>query len=778
MGSILSKPATRYGIAALLALYALKKLRDQHKQKAEKEANGGDNKNNNDSNKKKKKKKDGKKELMEMFAMLWPGKLKTGYFTIDFSLPGSGYLTGLLTVAAARTALHGYNMEVTKTIMSSLYMRDRAAFQATLGTQLLLGAGFAMQRNIIQYCGNNLCLVWRRRLTEILHENYFDAMNYYFVAFNKEVTDPDERITEDVKKVTQGLQLSVQLFVYSLSSGLYFGGQHIRDAFYGDGIQHMSIAAKTFYAVSPVLFMTAAGYLQKAIAGISSSEFGMMKGKLGKVFGEYRASVVRTQLHSESIAALKGAAVEESIISRLFAKTMLLQRDVWSKLIRLQASYQIAFMVGMPWFLKIIAIGPGVLQAASTRTRSSNVKSLADTTFRMSNAIQMSFGIGMLFYVFQVIAQNTGTAARIMNMISVLKQLREKKKAEGSTSFKQAKFIEFKDVDIETPTQNRLVNKLSFKLGVGDSLLLTGHNGAGKSSIFRCLGGLWKIPNGTITKPGSAEGLNTDVFYIPQKPYQVLGTLADQLTYPSAPLSEGSDPENGLTEAALRAILDQVNLAYLLDRPGALTEETNWEEELSLGEKQRVAIARLIYRKPEFAILDECTSAVSSEMEINLYRICEQLHVTYITISHRPALMAFHDRMLAIGDGKQGWRLTDIDRAQHRALFERNLVEKATPEKVEMQIKANADERSAPYRQLLKKRHDGGGLALPKRSTLERCMKLWQIGLPGGGLVDCAKIMSLVLLRTAMGSYDVYLTSEMFKCLTTGEKVRLLTCAY
>jgi ATP-binding cassette subfamily D (ALD) protein 3 len=343
--------------------------------------------------------------------------------------------------------------------------------------------------------------------------------------------------------------------------------------------------------------------------------------------------VVRTQLHSESIAALKGAAVEESIISRLFSKTMDLQRDVWSKLIRLQASYQIAFMVGMPWFLKIIAIGPGVFSNVPSRTRSSNVKSLADTTFRMSNAIQMSFGIGMLFYVFQVISQNTGTAARIMNMISVLKQLREKKRAEGSTSFKQAQFVEFTDVDIETPTQNRLVNNLSFKLGVGDSLLLTGHNGAGKSSIFRCLGGLWKIPSGTITKPGSAEGLNTAVFYIPQKPYQVLGTLADQLTYPTAP--EGVEEQASLTEQVLREILEQVDLGYLLDRPGAMTEETNWEEELSLGEKQRVAIARLIYRKPEFAILDECTSAVSSEMEINLYRICEKLKVTYITISHR-----------------------------------------------------------------------------------------------------------------------------------------------
>ena len=172
----------------------------------------------------------------------------------------------------------------------------------------------------------------------------------------------------------------------------------------------------------------------------------------------------------------------------------------------------------------------------------------------MSNAMQMSFGIGMLSYVFQVIAQNTGTAQRIMRMIKVLKELQGKKKSEGSTSFKQDRFIEFNNVDIETPTSNRLVNDLSFRLGIGDSLLLTGHNGAGKSSIFRCLGGLWTIPRGSITKPGSAEGLNTDVFYIPQKPYQVLGTLHDQLTYPTL---EGSEAE--MSEAELREILEQVH---------------------------------------------------------------------------------------------------------------------------------------------------------------------------------------------------------------------------
>ena len=130
----------------------------------------------------KKKKGDGSKELGEMFKMLWPGRIGRGWCTIDVRRPGGWYLAGLLLTALARTALHGYNLELTKRIMTSLYTRDLAAFQGTLSMQLLLGVGFALQRNIIDYCGQNLCLVWRQQLTEILHTNYFQAM------FNKEVS--------------------------------------------------------------------------------------------------------------------------------------------------------------------------------------------------------------------------------------------------------------------------------------------------------------------------------------------------------------------------------------------------------------------------------------------------------------------------------------------------------------------------------------------------------------------------------------------------------------
>jgi ABC-type uncharacterized transport system fused permease/ATPase subunit len=187
-----------------------------------------------------------------------------------------------------------------------------------------------------------------------------------------------------------------------------------------------------------------------------------------------------------------------------------------------------------------------------------------------------------------------GESGRIYELVQVLNRI--SKRTENPDTFRKGDSIEFRNVDVMTPTGNLLVKSLCFDVGIKSSLLLTGHNGAGKSSIFRSLAGLWNVDRGTITKPPTSS-----TFYLPQKPYNVVGTLVDQITYPE----EGGT--RNISRETLRSILSQVELEYLLDRPGVLEREINWEDELSLGEKQRLAIARVLYHKPRYCILDECT---------------------------------------------------------------------------------------------------------------------------------------------------------------------------
>merc|ERR1712032_797899 len=165
--------------------------------------------------------------------------------------------------------------------------------------------------------------------------------------------------------------------------------------------------------------------------------------------------------------------------------------------------------------------------------------------------------------------------------------------------------------------------------------MITGPNGCGKSSFFRVLGGLW--PSSGLSRP--SRGL--DVFLVPQKPFLTSpGTLAEQVMYPvQLPEKDGKRELTEELQAHLRVHMEAAGLLDLLDREGwnAQAKDT----ELSLGEQQRLGMARLFYHCPVFAVLDECTSAVSAEVEESMYAHAHELGITMITLSQRLALKEY-----------------------------------------------------------------------------------------------------------------------------------------
>lgn len=171
--------------------------------------------------------------------------------------------------------------------------------------------------------------------------------------------------------------------------------------------------------------------------------------------------------------------------------------------------------------------------------------------------------------------------------------------------------------------------------------------------------------------PPPPPSFTPKVFYLPQKPYNVVGDLREQLTYPAT----AESGRGRLSDVDLRALLALVDLEYLFDRSS--DTDVNWEQTLSLGETQRLAMARLFYHQPMFAILDECTSAVSHVMERKLYDLCQARDITCITISHRPALIAYHDLKLEL-DGKGGYTLEDITHSSSSATSSRALTPSAS----------------------------------------------------------------------------------------------------
>ncbi len=257
-----------------------------------------------------------------------------------------------------------------------------------------------------------------------------------------------------------------------------------------------------------------------------------------------------------------------------------------------------------------------------------------------------------------------------------------------------------------------LIQKLSLDVDQGHSLLIMGPSGTGKTSLLRTVAGLWKSGSGSIELFGQPMGRKEgqgDVFFIPQRPYVVLGTLRDQLLYPTWADSEETAKEeeekekknkaavavgaaDGATAASnlatvtttalasssstaessssvftrplptddeMRAALRAVQLSPLLERiNGNLDAAADWAAVLSLGEQQRIAFARVILAKPRLVLMDESTSALDTTNERLLYQALKNAGVTYVSVGHRPTLLNFHERVLLLkGDGHGGWEV-------------------------------------------------------------------------------------------------------------------------
>lgn len=205
--------------------------------------------------------------------------------------------------------------------------------------------------------------------------------------------------------------------------------------------------------------------------------------------------------------------------------------------------------------------------------------------------------------------------------------------------------IRFDAVPVVTPNGDTLIRELNFEIKPGMHVFIQGPNGCGKSSLFRILGELWPLFGGKVHKPPMDQ-----LFYVPQRPYLPVGTLRDQVIYPD---SKVEMMQKGYDDEYLIGLLSTVYLPDLSDKRGGLDKEEEWNDTLSGGQKQRVALARLLYHSPKYAILDECTSAVSMEAEGHIYQHFKQQGITLITVSQRETLAKYHDFVIKL-DGEGG----------------------------------------------------------------------------------------------------------------------------
>jgi putative ATP-binding cassette transporter len=167
-------------------------------------------------------------------------------------------------------------------------------------------------------------------------------------------------------------------------------------------------------------------------------------------------------------------------------------------------------------------------------------------------------------------------------------------------------------------------------VGAGERVAILGPAGAGKTTLFRAIAGIWPFGAGHIGIPAAAR-----TCFLTQRPYLPLGTLREAVTYPGA--------GDAFADDRVHEVLDFVGLARLAPR---LDREEPWEHVLSGDEKQRLLFARVLLHEPDWIFADDATASLDEATEQRVYDVLRRRlpHATLVSITQRPGVLAYHER--------------------------------------------------------------------------------------------------------------------------------------
>ena len=621
-------------------------------------------------------------------------------------------LAALSALACARTALANRLSTLQGGLFKTAFLRQKVAFARLLGENFVGCLILSYIQSHFSKMIQGLEMEWRSSLTGGLHNKYFGGMNYYKCSHvDKSVANPEQRICEDVPKYCSGMAQCTGEVICSLVDVLFYS-------------QRLSSYTRTHrYTMAMVMYIFGAGTLTKVV----SPNFAKMYKKKQSLEGSYRMAQSRLRSNSESVAFYnEGIQVEAKTIEYRLIDMLQHNSKLLFKTWKFSMVQDFVLKYFGATFAVILIIGPffeGHLRPKDNMV--GRAQMLSNMRYHTGVVISLFTALGVLGSMPSKTSKLKAYAQRIGELQDLIsspsssalklkggesknaqKPFKDYKDAltydvsekEEIGTMQKSNSIVFENATVSTPAGHVLIRDLNLVIEEGTNLLVTGPNGAGKSSLFRVLGGLWHLESGHVYKPTRSdsgekdEGLASDIFYVPQKPYVSVGSLIEQLIYPSTLEKDRQLLDN---PTMLTDLLEQVDLLYLLTDFGrytsnadddtsvssktsserdvedpslkkdtsyfdASTTVVNWSEVLSLGEQQRLGMARLFYHKPRFAILDECTSGVTNDMEERFCEIVERMGCTCITISHRPALVAFHDKVLHL-DGEGGWSLRDLE---------------------------------------------------------------------------------------------------------------------
>ncbi|XP_071026494.1 ATP-binding cassette sub-family D member 3-like [Oncorhynchus clarkii lewisi] len=568
----------------------------------------------------------------------------------------TGYLLFIAAMLVTRTYCDVWMIQNGTMIESAIIVRNNADFKNYLFKCCKAMPIFALVNNLLKLGLNELKLKFRERLTKHLYDEYLKGYTYYKMGnLDNRIANADQLLTQDVEKFCNSV---VDLYS-NLSKPLLDIGLYIFKLTSSIGAQGPS--SMMAYLLISGLFLTR---LRKPIGKMTVIE--------QRYEGEYRYVNSRLITNSEEIAFYNGNLREKQTIHSTFKKLV----DHLHKFIFFRFSMGFVDSMVAKYMATVVGylvVSRPFLNLSDPRHMNSTQAELMEDYYQSGRMLlSLAQALGRIVLAGRDMTRLSGFTMRITELRKVLKELNSGKYERTMVSHQNKEslgvervtlvpgsgqiinvdhIIKFEHTPLATPNGDVLIKDLTFEVRSGTNVLVCGPNGCGKSSLFRVLGELWPLFGGQLTKPERGK-----LFYVPQRPYMPIGTLRDQVIYPD---TYEEQKRKGISDQVLKEYLGNVQLGHILDREGTWDTVQDWMDVLSGGEKQRMAMARLFYHKPQFAILDECTSAVSVDVEDFIYSHCRTVGISLFTVSHRKSLWKHHEYYLHM-DGRGNYDFKPI----------------------------------------------------------------------------------------------------------------------